>query len=165
MIYTFNILGARLKPVIMFGFILLLTVSLILGFVVYWSQRSEINCEANFILFNEDVAIPVLVSYVFNQKSGVAVLNGYIYKNNQNVSHISRKVVFEYSKDNSDYLLTSQVVIKSSVDNTDIDVLGKSLPDFYKVPRSDFYLNIQKSKSNGWVFSTGSIPSFFCEKI
>ncbi|QTF07605.1 hypothetical protein HC231_06450 [Brenneria izadpanahii] len=105
----------------------------------------------------------LLVSYIFHDKTGIAMLNGAETTPDGLTITLNRKTVFTYTNVNNSYFLTStdSYAMPNQVANP---VFSEQLPEFYFKKDINFNINIYPQGNEGWVFSTDPAPSFLCEK-
>lgn len=76
---------------------------------------------------------------------------------------IRRDIYFNIQSNDRNYLLTSYFINKfTSIDNIDDELLDDILPGFFIYKDYSIYYTITKQNNDGYLFSNGSRPVFFC---
>lgn len=137
----------------------------LLAFLIFNHFRNSpaIDCHSNVRVFNSEGEIQVLFSYSMKNGSGVANVSGTFYGQESVTGSISRTVTFNYKKSNNIYTLHSTNVAQSSLDKFDNEFLNHYLPKFYLYKDVPLIITVTPQTQRGWVFSTGKVPSFYCE--
>ncbi|MFI8416172.1 hypothetical protein ACQKDS_06895 [Serratia sp. NPDC078593] len=146
----------------------LLTVILLLGIIVTIHsydryQRTHLNCDAMLVVSKDDAELSLALNYTLRGDSGIATLKGTLKKGSQ-ITNISRKNYFAFSQEKNFYHLTSLSTVVSPADNSDTQELMRYLPRFYLQKGLKFDFIIKPVAKEGYIFSTGYVPSFYCTR-
>lgn len=129
----------------------------------YW-QSSSVACLSNLRIVKNESELKLLISYSLQDSSGLVTLSGTFFEQDKAIGTINRSATFRYTKNNDVYTLHSIDVARSGSDNIDKTVLSQFLPGFYLKENALMIMTITPQKKNGWIFSMGKVPSFYCEK-
>lgn len=102
-------------------------------------------------------------SYTFQGDNDIAILKGTL-KQGAKATHVSRKNDFTFMHENGFYHLKSTSAIISPADNSDTEEVARYLPRFYLHQGMIFDFEAYPIGREGFVFSTGYVPSFFCAR-
>ncbi len=148
----------------MISAILIMVIALFTLAFFQYREVPGIECHANVRVFKDNVELKVLFSYSMKAGSGVANVSGSLMTEGKITGRISRVTTFSYVQKGKVYSLQSNNAVKSNLDTLDNAFLGQYLPAFYLENAAHLILTIVPQNNSGWVFSTGKVPSFFCEK-
>lgn len=126
-------------------------------------KPTKLSCDASFILHKDGHVLKLLMSYIFYDNNGIAMLNG-AEVTPEGVTHtVNRRTVFTYAKVNNSYSLTStnSYSMPNQAENT---VFSELMPAFYFKKDINFNIVIYPQGDEGWVFAAEPVPSFLCEK-
>lgn len=142
--------------------ILSISLSAIIFFHSWYSP--PIECHSNVRIFNGSGEMKVLFSYSLKDGSGVANIAGTFFDKDKMLGTISRTTTFTYTKNNNIFTMHSTNVAHAGLDKFDNDFLNQYLPRFYLYKDVPLIITVTPQTQNGWIFSTGKVPSFYCEK-
>lgn len=134
----------------------------VLFFYVNHPQPKKISCDASFVLHKNGHVMKLLMSYIFYDQTGIAMLNGAESSPEGLTNTVNRRTVFTYKKLNNSYFLTSTDSYSMSNQETNA-IFSQLLPAFYFKKDISFNIIIYPQGNEGWVFATDPVPSFLCE--
>lgn len=126
-------------------------------------RHTHFSCDAILQVHKEDVELSLALNYSFQGDNGIAVLKGTL-KQGTKVTNVSRKNYFTFMYENGFYHLKSTSAIISPADNSDTEEVARYLPRFYLQQGMIFDFEAYPIGREGFVFSTGYVPSFFCAR-
>lgn len=139
---------------------------LIPGYYLYnYLFPDKFFCDSTFILHKNGYKMPILISYYFQGKTGMVMINGALYMPDGEIVHIDRKTVFTYHKSGNMYFLES--ISSHSIIPEEMKakkVLATMLPLFYLRSEINYSINIYPQAFRGWIFSSERVPNFYCIK-
>lgn len=150
-----------LIAIILFSFSAMIGSFLIRGFKS-WRDMNFI-CDANLNVHQKDMNLTVIISYYINNNSGYTMIKGKLNKNGH-IYYVSRKNTFKFHKNQNLIFAESISVDKSPGDNAESADLERILPPFYIIKNKKFEFSIYHQGWNGYIFSTGYVPSFYCNR-
>lgn len=142
----------------------LLSIALCAIIFFHYGHSPAVECHSNVRIFSHDSEMKLLFSYSMKNGSGAANIAGTIFKDEKKLGTISRTVTFMYTENNNVFTMRSIDVAHSSLDTFDNRFLSQYLPRFYLYKDVSLIITVTPQTRNGWVFSTGKVPSFYCEK-
>lgn len=150
------------KWVVTTNLILSISLSAIIFFHSWYT--SPVECHSNVRIFNRDGEMKLLFSYSMKEGAGVANIAGAFFENDKMVGTVSRTATFNYTNNNNIFTMHSTDVARSGLDKFDDEFLSQYLPRFYLFKDVPLIITITPQLKSGWIFSTGKVPSFYCEK-
>lgn len=154
-----RILSLSVVPVILVGVVYL-------GAKIRTEQYPDaIACTARLVTIRGAVRADLMMNFSVNPKlqNGVVNINGIISENNETKERLYRRTTFSYTKYKTYYRFTSNQVLPASDEN----ILNVSylniLPAFFTRQGADVDWKVTREGAQGYLFSVGKIPRFFCE--
>ncbi|HHQ6539538.1 TPA: hypothetical protein ACSTJY_004968 [Serratia fonticola] len=126
-------------------------------------QQTHFNCEAMLLVHKDDVELALMVNFIFQGNHGIASLKGTLKQGDKTTS-VSRKNYFDFNQMKQVYHLKSISAVTTPADNSDSKDLARYLPLFYLEPGLKFDFTAYPASKEGYVFSTGQVPSFYCAR-
>ncbi|MDS4039438.1 hypothetical protein RKI04_24735 [Citrobacter amalonaticus] len=119
------------------------------------------HCTFRFSSANESVITYSVVHFLFDSqtKNGEIIFDGNVYKNNMLDSKFHRKIHFRWHVSRDTVFLISNNHEKFTDDTVDDKTLLEHFPNFNG--KSTSY-TIHKQGPNGYIFSEGELPRFYC---
>ncbi|MFV8987796.1 hypothetical protein [Serratia fonticola] len=124
-------------------------------------QQTHFNCEAMLLVHKDDVELALMVNFIFQGNHGIASLKGTLKQGDKTTS-VSRKNYFDFNQMKQVYHLKSISAVSTPADNSNTTDLARYLPLFYLEPGLKFDFTAYPASKEGYVFSTGQVPSFYC---
>ena len=153
----------RPRPQLIFIFIIIL-LALFFG-IRYQTSPSEFTCIANYIQHNRAAQSRLLISYIFGKKEGYLDLDGVIKMDNHGPQILSRRVVFTYHHDGSNYYLRSVKNTRFPADEADDKILNRLFAPFYLQPDKELFMRIHFQRSGLHLFSVEPVTTFACKQM
>lgn len=149
----------RQKIEIIFILLIIITISINI------TKRTDpdfISCNARFMTQLHDEKASMIMRFIFNENTGVVILDGDGVIANGQVMTLDRKIKFSYIKNNNSYYLTNQDISIKGDDNVTNEFLRHNLPDFFSRRSATINYGIYNQGHNNYVFAMRKIPSFIC---
>lgn len=149
----------------LFGIIIIILCCLI--FYKFWQQLErniKIKCQANLVMSNYGLTMPVIASLNLENNSGILFYDGPVYYAGNRIGMLSREVHFKAQYNNPLMIMTGTVINKSSKDNIPQDKAELILPDFYVKPGATIFYTISHD-NGGYFFTKDNVPMFFCREV
>ncbi|MGF6192846.1 hypothetical protein [Serratia sp. 2723] len=148
-----------------FTLLSLLFLLLALGACHFYSQyqQTHYSCEAMLLVHKDDVELALAVNFIFQGNKGIATLKGTLKQGNKTTS-ISRKNYFNFNNIKHIYHLKSISAVTTPADNSNTEDIARYLPLFYLQQGLKFDFSAYPASKEGYVFSTGQVPSFYCAR-
>ncbi len=127
-------------------------------------QLTHFNCDSMLLVHKDDAQLAMAFSFNIQGNRGIALLKGTL-KQGDKVSYISRKNYFSFRQKQGVFHLNSVSTVTSPADNTDTEELARFLPRFYLQQGLKFDFGIYRAGQEGYVFSTGYVPSLYCARL
>jgi hypothetical protein len=77
---------------------------------------------------------------------------------------VSRKSYFNFNQKSGVYHLNSISTVTTPADNSNTKDIARYLPLFYLQPELKFDFTAYPVSKEGFIFSTGQVPSFYCAR-
>lgn len=142
--------------------------SFAIGFILikgmhHWRDNNFI-CDTKFIVKKSDYKLSIIMSYYIKQNREHVIFKGTMdYKGEK--FNVSRKNTFVFSKSQNLLYATSTSADKTPADNVSSNLLMGVIPDFYIQKNKKIEFKIYRQGWNGYIFSTGYVPSFYCKRL
>ncbi|MCG8709346.1 hypothetical protein JHU04_002591 [Brenneria sp. 4F2] len=143
-------------------FLLAIMMAFFIFFYINRPQSTKLSCDASFVVHKNGYVIKLLMSYIFYDKTGIAMLNGTLSMPDGIINTVNRRTVFNYKKVNNGYFLISTDSYSMSHQAANV-IFSEVLPVFYFKKDINFNIIIYPQGNEGWVFATDPVPSFLCE--
>jgi hypothetical protein len=155
------------KPQLLGAFTLLSLLFLLLAmgaFRLYSQyQHTHFSCEAMLLIDKDDAELALAFNFTFQGNDGIATLKGTLRQGDKTTS-VSRKSYFTFNQRGGLYHLKSISAVTTPADNSNTEDIARYLPLFYLQPGLKFDFNVYPASKEGYVFSTGQVPSFYCAR-
>lgn len=139
--------------------------TLIFSVISFYKERSYkvFSCDTVMVVRKSNVELALAINYLFRNDNGIVVLKGTL-KQGDKVTNVSRKNYFTFTHERGLYHLKSSLTVTSPADDSQTEAVANVLPKFYlqKGLQTDFM--IYRVDNTGYVFSTGYVPSFYCQR-
>lgn len=149
-----------------FKFVLITIFIVIMFSMIFFSRPPVVlACTTKLSMINQpkdDVSAIFHMSFFLNNNELQARIEGSATLPNGTSSSISRIIVFETKNSSFYYTLKTKRIIISTADNTTNSIMHDILPSFYSTEGEVAHIKIYIQENGGAVFSTGSLPSFYC---
>lgn len=126
-------------------------------------QQTHFSCEAMLAVKKDDAELALVININFQGNNGNAILKGSLQQGDKTTS-VSRKSYFKLNQSGGLYHLTSISAVTTPADNSHTEAIARYLPLFYLQPGLKFYFTVYPVSNEGYVFSTGQVPSFYCAR-
>lgn len=126
-------------------------------------QQTHFSCEAMLLVHKDDAELALMVNFIFQGNNGIVSLKGTLKEGDKTTS-VSRRNYFDFSQIKTVYHLKSISAVTTPADNSDTKALARYLPLFYLEPGLKFDFTAYPTSKEGYVFSTGQVPSFYCAR-
>lgn len=134
---------------------------LMIGVVAH--RDAYFSCDAKVVVVNGVSNLSLATSYFFEGDKGLVVFKGRMQQG-EKIYNLSRKVLFNINSLQNISTLTSTQVDTSPADNTPEELLQLMLPAFFYHPKNNMEYTIYHQGWNGYIFSTGYVPLFYCRR-
>lgn len=124
-------------------------------------QRTHFRCDAILIVRKGDADLSLALHYVFQGKKGFATMKGTL-RQGEKVTNVSRKYYFASQNKGSLFHIESLLAMASPADNSNTEELARYLPRAYLQKQQKFDFVAYPAGKEGYVLSTGYVPSFYC---
>jgi hypothetical protein len=104
----------------------------------------------------------MLMRFIFNGDTGMVSLDGEFINEDGYHKIISRKIIFDFTVDNKNYLLNSKMIIPSAFDEIDESTIPRLLDNFYTHERRPAVYQIHRNGKGRYLFMNGSAPYLLC---
>jgi hypothetical protein len=155
------------KPQLFGAFTLLSLLFLLLAMGAYrlysQYQQTHFRCEAMLLINKDDAELALAINYIFQGNNGIATLKGSLQQGDKTTS-VSRKSYFKLNQSGGLYHLKSISTVTTPADNSNTEDIARYLPLFYLEPGLKFDFTAYPASKEGYVFSTGQVPSFYCAR-
>lgn len=135
-----------------------------LSSVFFEWRESNLVCDTNLVVDRENKSLSVAISYFIKGASGIAVLKGNLKTQNKDYS-VSRRSYFTLKKEQGLVHVKSTLSTTTPADSAPLSELEKLLPQFYLKSDKNMDFKIYYQGFNGYIFSTGYVPSFYCKRV
>lgn len=147
--------------------ILFLLLAIVLGkfltlAITHW-RDNHFECDATLVVKKENSTLSVVITYFMNKDHGISVLKGELVKDGQ-IYSVSRKSHFLFEKSQNLTYVKSTLAVDTPGDNAPLEELKKLLPLFYLQSNIQMEFGIYAQGWNGYIFTTGYVPSFYCRR-
>ncbi len=132
------------------------------SYIEHWN-RSYLNCDTKFVIVDGENVLSIAMSYFFSGNEGLLVYKGRFTFRDKSYN-VSRNIAFKVLKWKDLIRVESTSTGKTPVDNTPDNILDEILPSFYVRNNATMEFRIYSIAQDGYVFSTGYVPSFYCLK-
>lgn len=126
-------------------------------------RDSHFECNAKLVVKKQNSVLSVVITYFMDKDHGIAVLKGELTKDDQMYS-VSRKSHFLFDKTQNLTHVKSTLAIDTPADNAPLKELKELLPLFYLQSNIQMEFGIYPQGWNGYIFTTGYVPSFYCRR-
>lgn len=130
--------------------------------IVNW-RENHFTCDTNFIVKKDNSTLSIVVTYFFDKDHGMSVLKGNLNADNKNYS-VSRINYFTFKKKRNLIYAKSTLATDTPASNAPLEELKKILPLFYLKKNIQMEFGIYSQDWNGYFFTTGYVPSFYCNR-
>ena len=126
-------------------------------------QQTHFSCEAILLAHKDDAELALVINFIFQGNNGITILKGTLKQGNKTTS-VSRKTYFNFKQTKGLYHLKSISTVTTPADNSHTDDIARYLPRFYLEPGLKFDFTADLIAKEGYIFSTGHVPSFYCAR-
>ncbi|WP_411753390.1 hypothetical protein [Serratia sp. (in: enterobacteria)] len=155
------------KPQLLGAFTLLSLLFLLLAMGAYrfysQYQQTHFSCEAMLLVNKDDAELALVINVIFQGNNGIAILKGSLQQGDKSTS-VSRKSYFRLNQSGGLYHLKSISAVTTPADNSNTEDIARYLPRFYLQPGLKFDFSVYPAAEDGFIFSTGQVPSFYCAR-
>ena len=130
--------------------------------VGYW-RDAHFSCDTTLIVKKEDSEISLVMTYFLNGDNGFVVIKGQLEKEKRQYN-VSRKTYFSMHKTGHLLHVKSTLTVKTPADDALMPDLKDILPVFYLEKDIRMEIAVDRQGWNGYLFSTGYVPSFYCKR-
>jgi len=134
------------------------------GVVMLFFRQDYIHCIANINYIRSGERFSLIVSHDMRNGHGVLSLAGRLTGDNQKAISLSKIIRFNYHRDGDLYLAQSTLIEPSPDNQMSIEQQEKWLPAFFITVGATFPFVIKRTGIDTWVFYSGPVPLFICEK-
>ena len=115
------------------------------------------------VILSEKDTLSLSISYILDGNKGLVIMQGRLDDEKKRYN-VSRKSYFSIKRNRNIIQAQSYLSIQDITDNSPTEKLQKLLPPFYlsKDITMEFYMYHQGW--NGYIFSTGYVPVFYCKR-
>ncbi len=157
------------KKTTIFSFLFLITGAIVsfLYYLVTTSLNNANTCSASVIVFHNKVQANFTLDFMYNKdaKRGVVSVSGGYLENNKPTGTIRRDVYYSWTANQHAYHLTSTAITKvGNIETTADEIIATMLPDFFVYPDKQISYSILPQGKNGFLFTIGKRPLFFCAR-
>jgi hypothetical protein len=132
--------------------------------VGYW-RDAHFSCDTKLIIKKKDDTVSLVMTYFLNGDNGFVVIKGQLERENRQYN-VSRQTYFTMRKTGDLLHVKSTLTIKTPAgDDALTSDLKNILPAFYLEKDMILEITVDQQGWNGYLFSTGYIPSFYCRRI
>ncbi|MFV8981029.1 hypothetical protein [Serratia fonticola] len=128
----------------------------------YW-RDTHFSCDAKLIVKKEGETVSLAMTYFLNGDNGFVVIKGQLNKE-QRQYNVSRKTYFIMRKTGHLLHVKSTLAVKTPADSALMSDLKNVLPVFYLDKDMRMEMAVDRQGWNGYLFSTGYVPSFYCRR-
>ncbi len=129
----------------------------------YW-RDTHFSCDTKLIVKKKDDTISLVMTYFLNGDNGFVVIKGQLEREKRQYN-VSRKTYFSMRKTGDLLRVKSTLTIKTPAgDNALMSDLKNILPAFYLEKDMILEITVEPQGWNGYLFSTGYVPSFYCRR-
>ncbi|WP_261289093.1 hypothetical protein [Serratia fonticola] len=128
----------------------------------YW-RDTHFSCDTMLIVKKKDDAVSLAMTYFLNGDNGFVVIKGKLDKEKSQYN-VSRKTYFIVRKTGELLHVKSILTVKTPADNALMPDLKDILPVFYLEKDIKMEITVEPQGWNGYLFSTGYVPSFYCRR-
>lgn len=123
-----------------------------------------ISCKASASFFWNKERLDLLVTQDVHDGKGFLSLSGISYNGNDTESYLNKSISFSYRQNGENYYFKSEMIMNSPQMTMSLDEEKRWLPAFFFNTDSPLLLKIRPYGKNAWVFYSGIIPLFVCER-
>ncbi|EOZ7472396.1 hypothetical protein O8H71_004669 [Enterobacter hormaechei] len=124
--------------------------------------RDYYVCNAEFTIHNAGLSIPMVVSFQFNENTGVLFYDNPLYKGGKHLGMVNKKIEFLIQSNKDFVRLFSINADKMGKDSAPEDEVNRILPDFFYKKGAEIYFEVIYSKM-GLLFIHDTVPMFYCQ--
>jgi hypothetical protein len=128
-----------------------------------WRQ-SNLACDAAFVVHGKKQRLSLMLRYVISGRQGIVTMKGQLEKDGEMTS-VSRKSYFKIQRSHNRILATARRSLIMPGDRASEQALAQLLPAFYLRNDLKIEFSIYPQRPGGYIFSTGYVPSFYCQSI
>ncbi|WP_075180860.1 hypothetical protein [Pantoea sp. 1.19] len=143
---------------------LILLLLIAAGYLYSLSQGEKFSCTAYYVQHSQDAKMDLFLSYSFGKRRGLLCINGKMHLADGETKNISRRVLFNYKRENQYYMLTSESSIRTSSDTVDNPTIKKNLSDFYVESGKSMFMRIVYQRSGQYFFYNDPVIAYSCKK-
>jgi hypothetical protein len=126
-------------------------------------QQTHFSCDTMLVVHKDNAELALVINFIFQGNNGIAFLKGSL-KQGDKVTSLSRKNYFSFKHKKELYHLKSVSTVTSPADNSNTEEIAHYLPRFYLQQGLKFDFSVYPAGREGYVFSTGYVPSFYCSR-
>lgn len=151
----------KTRLIIILVLVLALSLAATSGFI-YW-RNTHYVCYSSLLVDSHQSQAALMLAFVIKGDVGTVMLKGNVRGNGQTYS-VSRTEDFSITRSENWYQVRSIKLDKSPADNVPTELITHLLPEFYNHTNSLFEFTVTPQGWNGFIYSTGVIPSFYCRR-
>ncbi|MGD8204012.1 hypothetical protein [Pantoea sp. FN0305] len=151
-----------MKSKIKFIVAILLVIGVAITYFTVNNRDRHFSCLVQHHVQNNGMRANMLMRFFFDGSSGFVIMNGEFIDASGHHKVLSRKVLFDFTVNNNNYLLTSKAIIPSAFDEVDNKSLVWLLERFYTDIKQPAQYNIYSDGKGGHIFMNGNVPVLLC---
>lgn len=126
-------------------------------------QQTHFSCDTMLVVHHEEAELALAIGFIFRGNNGIVSLKGTLHQGSR-VTNVSRKSYFTFNQSKGFYQLNSILAVTTPADNSKAKDIAHYLPPFYLQKGLKFEFMVYPVDKQGFVFSTGYVPSFYCSQ-
>lgn len=122
---------------------------------------SHLTCDTHLSVIRDNARLSLMIKYYLDGKRGVVNYQG-VLEDGERTYNVSRAVYLSVSEYKNMVTVKSKEITVSPADNTPLQKLQGMFPAAYLEKNKNLKFEVYPQASEGYIFSTGYIPSFYC---
>ncbi|TDS84873.1 hypothetical protein EDF78_11922 [Rahnella sp. BIGb0236] len=128
-------------------------------------DKDTFFCTSNFTIHNGNEILRLSINFNLNHGTGFTTMNGALYRNGIKASDINIEKEFLYTQLDGEFAFAQKPQGVLELNNSDMTVLKKYLPDFYITNTAGtHHVRIKTIKPGVWIFTTTPTPYLVCSE-
>ena len=124
-------------------------------------RANHLICGAHLFVVRDNARLSLMIKYYLDGTRGVVNYQGML-EDGEGAYNVSRAVDLSVSEYKNMMTVKSTEVTVSPADNAPLRKLRGMFPAAYLEKNKNFNFEVYPQTSEGYIFSTGNIPSFYC---
>ncbi|AVG75699.1 MAG TPA: hypothetical protein DIT85_10670 [Pantoea ananatis] len=145
-------------------FLLAVIVMTAAGIVVFMFRQDSVHCIANINYIRGGETFSVIASHDMRNGQGIIAITGRLTDSAHKVISLSKIIRFTYQREGNLYLARSTLIEPSPDNQMSLEEQQKWLPAFFISVGATFPFVIKRTGLQTWVFYSGPVPLYLCEK-